>query len=319
MLQDSYTDDLICLEIDFQDTENPARIFSALSDFVMAFNELDATLVQAVSPGLQTALHLEDVQKGSIRTFFRTALESLDDEGLKELDWKKIVGGYAIKAKYKALKMLQDNNGLPIDKSTGLPDRGKVEAVAAELQGMAEATDIRFIPAFSEISMQRLLNALFMVATALGKLDKKDKVSYIAGPSRVELSPTIVITLEMIAALLVKESKTTQQTLTLKVKRPDYLGDSQWEFKLGKNLIRAKITDSAWLRGFQERFIQVKPGDSLMVRAEVTVDYGFKGEIVSSFYNIFQVLEVMSMPAILQSSLLDMSNPQQEHKRQWFV
>ena len=49
---------------------------------------------------------LEDVEASSLRVFLKNTLSRVDDEALKTLDWKPVVGRYLVKAKYLALEFL---------------------------------------------------------------------------------------------------------------------------------------------------------------------------------------------------------------------
>ena len=59
----------------------------------------------------------------------------------------------------------------------------------------------------------------------------------------------------------------------IKVKKPDYLGNSKWSFILDR-VIEAKIEDTSWLQQFQEGEISIPPGSFLEVlfRTEIELD-----------------------------------------------
>ncbi len=69
--------------------------------------------------------------------------------------------------------------------------------------------------------------------------------------------------------LLTREVIPSQTVLILKVKKPDYLGTSKWEFVF-EHAIEAKILDVDWLVRFQNRREDVRPGDA--IRAEVLTE-----------------------------------------------
>jgi hypothetical protein len=74
---------------------------------------------------------------------------------------------------------------------------------------------------------------------------------------------------ELIEDLLTKERLEACMQMILKVKKPDYLGESKWEFKHENKTIPMKILDIDWLKAFQNREIDIRPGDS--IRAEVQI------------------------------------------------
>ena len=67
--------------------------------------------------------------------------------------------------------------------------------------------------------------------------------------------------------MAVKETVTFPSApMILAVKKPDYLGDSKWDLRHGKRPISARIEDGAWLRRFQSREVDVRPGNYFVAR-----------------------------------------------------
>jgi len=89
----------------------------------------------------------------------------------------------------------------------------------------------------------------------------------------------------------------------LKVKKPDYLGQSMWEFKYEGKLIQAKIYDSGWLERFQKKTEILGPGDSIRALVEVKVNYDKYGEVIASHYTILDVKEIVQIPKGVQQSI----------------
>lgn len=81
--------------------------------------------------------------------------------------------------------------------------------------------------------------------------------------------------------------------MILPVKKPDYLGSSQWELRHGKRNIYARIEDEAWLRRFQSRQEDVRPGDALRSIVQIEYNYGFDNELISERFTVLEVLEVL--------------------------
>ncbi|MDO9312640.1 MAG: hypothetical protein Q7T85_13280 [Nitrosomonas sp.] len=72
----------------------------------------------------------------------------------------------------------------------------------------------------------------------------------------------------------------------IKVKKPDYLGQSMWGFVYDGKFIEAKITHNEWLYEFQSRRLSVNPGDSLKVTLYEEISYGYEEEIVHKHYEL---------------------------------
>jgi hypothetical protein len=81
--------------------------------------------------------------------------------------------------------------------------------------------------------------------------------------------------------------------MILTVKRPDYLGTSKWDFKLGKRAVSARIEHADFLSEFQHRQQNVRPGDALKCMVAVDMRYGFDNELISETYVVTEVLEVL--------------------------
>ena len=92
--------------------------------------------------------------------------------------------------------------------------------------------------------------------------------------------------------------------MILKVKKPDYLGESQWEFRHETHPIPAKILDEKWLKDFQSRKHDVRPGDSLRAIVETEVNYDYNQEVVGTHYYVIEVKEVIRQGSQNQLNLM---------------
>ena len=107
--------------IDFERGKGSAsRVFSATHAFIKACERLDRELVTSIDSSIETVMVLEDIQAASLKTWFRSILRAADDQALKELDWKPIVGAYLVQAKYMILRWIDDN-----ETQRSLPNLGR--------------------------------------------------------------------------------------------------------------------------------------------------------------------------------------------------
>ena len=65
-----------------------------MTNLIEACQSIDIKLAQTIGPQIKPILFLEDIRTGSPTTFLRSVLESFDDDGIKNLEWKKLVGSY---------------------------------------------------------------------------------------------------------------------------------------------------------------------------------------------------------------------------------
>ncbi|MFN8694376.1 MAG: hypothetical protein ACK5XX_08240 [Holosporales bacterium] len=282
--------------IDFQKGEGSAsRVFAATHEFIRACEKLDRELVSMIDANIETVLVLEDIEVGSIKTWLRSVLVTADDSALRELDRKKIVGEYLVKAKYAYLQWSENEN----------PERD-LPTLSRELQRIATEANIRRLPHYRPPTPAALLDVAKDIQSAKQQLlEGKDKAMFITEQGSLEMKLSMRWDIESLEALAVRETiKQPNLTLVLIVKKPDYLGDSRWELRLGKRNIQAHIEDVDWLKRFQAREIDVRPGDAL--RCDVTQEHliGHDNELLSERYIVTRVREVL-VNRYNQGSLFD--------------
>lgn len=271
-------------EIDFQRGVGPAsRVFTATHEFIKACEALDKELVRSIDASIETVLVLEDIQSGSIKTWLRNAISSADDEALKRLDWKPLVGEYLVRAKYAVIRWIDDE-----DAPRRLPD------LRREIQAIAEETDVRHLPDYTAPSPTALIQAIEDFQGVKERLLPGDHAKMLTRDGEIEFNLSVVLPVDEIQQLAVARAITNPPVeMILPVKKPDYLGDSKWDLRHGKRNISAKIEDANWLRMFQNRQVDVRPGDALRCRVEITTEYGFDNELLAERYTVLAVLEVL--------------------------
>lgn len=271
--------------INFKKGEAPAsRVFSATSEFINACERLDRQLVSSIDANIETVMVLEDVTAGSLKTHLRTALHAIDDQALKSLNWKPAVGKYLVRSKYTVLRWFED------DKTPrSLPE------LRREIQKLAAETDVRHIPDYAPVSAGSLINAAKDFDRVKDHLSPDDSAAMIVSEDE-EASFNIKNRLDVdaIEALAISETQIhTVSTMVLIVKKPDYLGSSMWDFRYGNKPIPAKIEDGAWLNTFQDRGIDIRPGDALRCEVRIEVSYGHDNELLAEKYFVTRVHQVV--------------------------
>jgi len=279
-----------CIEIQFErGTESPTRIFQAMTELVEAFQQVDKTLVEAIDIHIEPILLLEDIESGSLRAWFRSALEAIPDEGLASADWKKAVGHYLVRGKYFLLDFIKDRGTIS--------DREDIVLMQDNLQQLAEETEVNRLPAYSPPEPKRLMNNLGRVTSALSHLTEKDSAFYEGSDGKVvPFNMTFSIEATKLEEILTKEVLEHSEVRILQVKKPDYIGSSQWEFRYEGQVLFAKFEDEYWLKLFQNRDKDVRPGDSLRVNLRVEVSYGHDNEVIATHYFITEVIAIVPPP-----------------------
>jgi hypothetical protein len=279
------TDAVFALVIDFErGTPNPQRVFQAADAMITAFQVLDKTLCAAVDSHIEPVMLLEDIEAGSIKAWLGNQLSRIDDEGLKDLDWKPIVGKYLVRAKYAVIRW-SNKEGTDAN----------ILGLARELRTIASETDVKHIPDYAPPLVQELADGIKKIETAKSFLLPKDRMSLTSdAEGKLEFNLAIKWGDQELSSLSVKEAtKFEKMPITLIVKRPDYLGKSKWEFRFGKKTLSSKIEDQDWLARFQSRAIDVRPGDALRCLATIEHKYGFDNELIAEEYTVTKVEEVL--------------------------
>ena len=262
---------------------SPSRVFAATHDFIKACEKLDKELVKSIDSSIETIMVLEDIEVGSIKSWFINLLKATDDQALKDLDWKPAVGKYLVRAKYCIIRWMEKG-----EKPNNILELGQ------ELKQIASETDVRHLPDYRTPSPESLVVAIRNFQEVKEYFIEGDKAQIITPDGNIEMNLTTRLDLESIEALAIKEiMKFPVAPMILAVKKPDYLGDSKWEFRHGKRNISAKVEDEKWLREFQSRKIDVRPGDSLKCQVEIENLYGHDNELISENFTIKKITEVL--------------------------
>jgi hypothetical protein len=269
---------------------NPQRIFQAADMMIQSMQKLDKVLCGLINTNLTTVMLLEDVEQGSLKIWLKSVLEKIPDDGLKNLDWKKAIGYYLVKAKYICIKKLENKENI-----TELPQ---------ELHNLAKETDILNIPAYNYPSLEDLKVINDDISTAKSYLSKHDNISYLLkNGEKAEFNLNTYVDFEDLLQSTIAQTIETKMDMIFAVKKPDYLGDSKWQLRWGKKSISASIDDLTWLSDFQNRRVNVRPGDSIKCETLIHYNYGHDNELIGECYTILKVIEVLELP--IQQNLLE--------------
>lgn len=267
---------------------DPARVFKTMSGLIDAFQALDSHLASSFDVSLTASLVLDEIESGSIRAKFRDVIEGLPDEALKNGDWKKVLGHFLLKSKYAILEWLKDRDEIA--------HREDVRVLEGKLMQIAEETDLKQLPAYTAPKADILLSDIHAVQESLSNLQEEDGATYRYGRNEIPFNRELIISEEIVRDVLTKEVIKSSGKRIVKVKKPDYLGQSMWALQYDGRAIEAKITDLIWLTKFQHRDEDVRPGDSLSVMLYEEISYGYEGEVVHRHYEVETVFEVIRPP-----------------------
>jgi hypothetical protein len=288
-----------CIEIGFQrGTPEPARVFRAMTGLIEAFQTVDKKLVQSLDVTLEPMLLLENVEAASIKAWLRSVLMGVDDDALKKMDWKAAVGPYLVKAKYLMVDFL--------GKRSTISNRAEIVELQQSLLAAAEQTPMDSVLFRSPLPETDIVESLKLLSDPLTMLITGDTAVYITlDDLEAPFNISFAFSPEAVQDLLTKETLTSTPVMILKLKRPDYLGEAMWEFRHEGHPFPAKLLDVEWLRRFQQREVEVRPGDALRAKVRLDVHYGYDGEVVTTHRSILQVLEVIQLEPPQQTGFLE--------------
>jgi len=291
-----------CIEIDFErgSSDRPSRVFKAMAGLIDGMQALDVSLAQAIDARIRPELILQEIEVGSIKSWLRNRIVDIDDDALKKLDFKKIIGDYLVKAKYRILERLKDKDSL---------DAQRVKELQGELQQLAEETRVRKIPSYGVVRRRELAEFWIRTSESTAVLGESDVAKFISAAGEIVLPKGSFLNDEIKEQILTQEISTHETVLLLKVKKPDYLGQSRWLFHHNGHPIEASIDDKEWLAAFQNREIVVGPGDCLKARLKTEISKGYDKEDISVRYWVTKIIDVIPGDKGTQASLFREDKP----------
>lgn len=136
-------------------------------------------------------------------------------------------------------------------------------------------------------------NNLEALSNSSKSLIDKENASYIKKDKIIPISKDCVVDAQSLHDQLIEEEFETDTTKILKIKKPDYLGNSMWEFKHDNHYIKAKISDEKWLKKYQSGEEPTAPGDALKVKIKESFKYDKHGNVISSIHKIYEVIKIL--------------------------
>ncbi len=265
-----------------------------MSELVDACQEFDQQLARTIDIRIQPALVLQEIEAGSLRSWFISRIEDIDDDDLRNLNWKRIVGKFLVAGKKRTVDAISD--------TTTIESADQLAEVERGIRQLAIETDLLQIPVYGTVSRPHLVRLYRRFSASLEILAREDSVVLVTEGGRSRVNPHFRLSDEQAEQLVVTESITNRGELILKVKKPDFLGTSMWDLKHDGRTVPTKILDEQWLLEFQSGTVAVQPGDSLRARVETTTHYSAERDVVSVHQTVIEVLEVIRQE---QSTQLD--------------
>ena len=277
-------------------TQNLKRILKTFSKLIKFSEITDEYLIKSLDIDIKVDLKYKNIEQGSIILWLKTSL--LVSKDLKKIQLKKITD-YLLQSKLTIIEFLNDRDTLK--------SRTELSKLQDRLKSLAETTETNPLGIYTPPSAKELLSSIDLFQRAFSELKESEKLYYIAGQSQVSINRNFSLSPDEQEKLLIGDCIRNELEMILKVKKPDYLGESKWEFRYDKKTLKVKINDLEWLEDFRNRKIIIAPGDAIKAIIEVITTYDYQGEVTSN-YTLQKVLEVIPTPPTQQLSLFGGSN-----------
>ena len=279
-------------------SHRPGDTFLAMSHFVNAIEHMDRQFSRSIDRSLRPELLLESIEEGSLVAWFVTVLKAIPDEAIKELNWKKVIGTFLVAAKYRLLAWLGERESIT--------DIAELEAVRNSIEELKqESLQEQWLLESLPLTKAELVQLILHITRTLSALPPNQRIQFISQHGETEINREFRLTDDQAAELLAATQHVQSLRMALKVRKPDYLGTSTWEFIHNSRAIKARIADLNWIDEFQHRKAQLLPGDALLVDVKINVLQDAEGNEFESKYVIERVVEVVTSDAAEQMEFFE--------------
>ena len=266
-------------------TENPSRLFNSFAELIDSVSQLDTVLSKSVNTSISSKIYLDDIEKGSLIAKLWNELTISEDGKIDDLIDPQPAKEFLEEARSQSLGFLTDGKSTVED----------LEQLSEKIKTIAQEKKIDKTFDYSDPNPIDLANSLNSINNSTNKLSDVEKFTFKSenGKGTSEISKgTPKIDIEAVETALTQEELTNESVLFYKIKKPDFLGDSQWDFKLGTRTVKVKILHEKWLDKFHKGEAVVVPGDSLKVKVRQTTKYNRNGYLISEKLEIIEVLDI---------------------------
>lgn len=272
------------LEFD-KNTENPSRLFRSFADIIDNIKNLDTVLAKTINTSVTTKLYLNDIEKGSLIGKLWNELIISDDEKLDDVSQENKISTFIDKSRSKTLEFIQD----------GKNSVNELEQLSTDIENIAKDEKLDSTFNYAKPDILELAKTINEITETTEKLTDNEKLIIKNSSNNFEEldNKCNKIDIEEVEKALTHEEINSETLVFYKIKRPDFLGDSQWEFKHGVKNIKVKILDEDWLEDFKNGKEIVVPGDSLKVKIKQNFKYNRNGYLISEKTEIIEVMAII--------------------------
>jgi hypothetical protein len=178
------------------------------------------------------------------------------------------------------------------DKKSSVKDLENLKNTISEIASQKELTESFN---YAELDLLKLAKSINSINNSTDKLNTNESFELKSENTVVKeiVAGTNKIDIEDVEEALTENEIVNESEMFYLIKKPDFLGDSAWNFKHGTKSVTVKILHQEWLEEFHSGKVPVVPGDSLNVLVRQTSKYNRNGYLISDKLEIIKVISVI--------------------------
>jgi len=272
------------LRITFKpNVEDPSRIFKSMASLIESFKSFDSLMAKSINSKIATKQVLEDIEKGSLVTRLIDVI-TIDNQEIAGASFTdENIANYVNGCRNSVIQQL----------STEVKPYALVQDLRKNIESVAEQSGIQKAVTFSPPDPMLLARNVNDIAGSIQPLNEEEHVYYTDDTHNAEVKKREQIELTQIEEAITDKSISNTIHLFLLIRRPDFLGDTKWEFKHDKQTIYAKIADGTWLSSFKSGNVDLHPGDSIEVDLLEIAKYDKNGQVINKTSEVVKVHDII--------------------------
>lgn len=274
------------IRLDFKrETENPSRLFRSFAEMIEGINDLDYFIAETVNTKIKSNIILDDIEKGSLIGRFWNALVISEDGQIDNSPEEEKIEEYIEESRAETLKFIADKKSSVAD----------LENLKESISKIANDKKLKESFNYADPDILKLAKTVNTINSSTENLNKDESFELKSANKEVKeiKSGTPKIDIEAVEQALTDNEIINESELFYLIKKPDFLGDSAWNFKHGTKSVTVKILDQEWLDSFHSGKEIVVPGDSLQVLVRQTSKYNRNGYLISEKLEVVEVKNII--------------------------
>ena len=277
------------IEIEYKSSEHDLiKTFSALALFIEGDENFSNIFLRLLGEIETQKAIMTNIEFSSIKVFLRNVFRNTSDDQIREKGHRAFISQFLIEIKNYFLKILSEKSEI---------DHRIFDQVKPELIEIAKKNNIEQFIQLDNLSPTEFLDCIDYLIKPSKILANNQNIRIKCQGHEYIINKDINYNRSEIERSINVEEIYRDQEIRILVKKPDYIGQSKWDFYYDGVPINAKIMHSEWLKRFQNGSLSTHeiplPGDGLRVRATIARTKDRIGRTISTEYEINEVLEVI--------------------------